>query len=81
MALLGLPCGILAALPMAVLLVRGATGMGRGMAAVAFSFALVQGAMFAVRVLAPAELSGFGVLAVLALLATTVVGALRAPRG
>ena len=81
MVLLGLPCGILAALPMAVLLARGATSMGRGMAAVVFAFVLVQGALFAVRFRAPAELTGFGALAVLALLATVIVGAVRAPRG
>jgi len=76
-ALVGIACGLVAAAPLAVLLGREEARLGHGMAAVAFAFLFVQGAVLAVRVLAPAEVLPFGTLAVTSFLVLVVAAVIR----
>ena len=72
-ALAGIACGLLAAVPLAVLLQREEANLGHGMAAVAFSFALLQGLLLLVRLRWRAEIVPFGTLSALTFLLVTIV--------
>lgn len=76
-ALLGILCGIVACLPLAMALRRATSGIGPGVAAVVVSFLLVHGALLAVRVLWPQQVVPFGALASLTFLLGSVVVTLR----
>jgi hypothetical protein len=75
--ILGIVCGLVAAAPVFVLFARERRELGRGVAAIVFSFVLIQLAMLAVRSLWPAELLPFGSLAAISFMLAVVVAVLR----
>ena len=76
-ALAGIVCGLVAAVPIAVLMRQDAPPLGGGIAAVLFSFLLVQGAVMVVRLRWRAEVLPFGSLAATTFLLVVVVAIAR----
>jgi len=76
-AIAGCVCGLVAAAPLALLLQGKGDQMGHGIAAVAFAFLLVQGAILAVHAWWPADLLSFGTISVLTFLLVVIVAVAR----
>ena len=76
-ALTGIVCGLAAAAPLALLLRQESPQLSHGVAAVLFSFLLVQGSLVVVRLRWRAEVLPFGSLAATTFLLVVVVAIAR----
>ena len=76
-ALLGILCGLAVAAPFVIALCRATPGLGLGVASVAVSFLLAQGALLAAHYVAPSEIVPFGTLMVFAFLVAVIAAIVR----
>lgn len=76
-AVVGIVCGLMAALPIVVLLGRREPKLGHGAGAAAFAFLLIQGALLVAWRLCPQEVLPLGVLSVTVFLLVVTAAVIR----